>query len=68
MLGAAQAGRRSSLKLLSVLTDEDLIVAGPARRPPTWSTPTRRWPAIPALAARWPRWSDAEQAEYLEKA
>ena len=44
VLGSAQAGRRSSLKLLRLLADEDLIA--PAREEATpWSRPTRSWPA-----------------------
>jgi ATP-dependent DNA helicase RecG len=67
VLGTAQAGRRSSLRLLNVLTDEDLIVAARAEA-------TELVDADPALAS-YPALADAagalaeaEQAEYLEKA
>ncbi len=67
VLGAAQAGRRSSLKLLTLLQDEELI--GDAR------TEAQRLvdadPALagePALAAAIRVLLDREQAEYLEKA
>jgi ATP-dependent DNA helicase RecG len=67
VLGTAQAGRRSSLKILSVLDDEDLIVD--AR-----TAATDLVAADPALAGH-PALADAvrallenERAEYLEKA
>jgi ATP-dependent DNA helicase RecG len=67
VLGAAQAGRRSSLKLLTLLQDESLI--GDAR------TEAQRLvdadPALagqPALAAAIRVLLDRERAEYLEKA
>src|SRR5262249_57696139 len=67
VLGTAQAGRRSSLRLLNVLTDEDLIVAARAEA-------TELVDADPALAG-YPALADAvsllaegERAEYLEKA
>ena len=67
VLGAAQAGRRSSLKLLTLLRDEDLI--GDARREATELV--RADPALaghPALAATVNAVLDRERAEYLEKA
>jgi ATP-dependent DNA helicase RecG len=67
VLGAAQAGRKSSLKLLTLLKDEDLI--GDARQ-----EAQRLVDADPALAGE-PMLAvavrvllDREQAEYLEKA
>ncbi len=67
VLGAAQAGRRSSLKLLTLLQDEDLI--GDAR-----TEAQHLIEADPALAGQ-PELATAvrvllerEQAEYLEKA
>jgi len=67
VLGTAQAGRRSSLRLLHVLSDEDLI--GQAR-----AEAIELVDADPALAG-YPALADAvaalvqaEQAEFLEKA
>jgi ATP-dependent DNA helicase RecG len=67
VLGAAQAGRRSSLKLLTLLRDEDLI--GQARLEAEELIGAD--PALagqPALAAAISALLDAERAEYLEKA
>jgi len=67
VLGAAQAGRRSSLKLLTLLQDEELI--GRARREATELVAAD--PALarqPALAAALRVLLDQEQAEFLEKA
>jgi ATP-dependent DNA helicase RecG len=67
VLGAAQAGRKKSLKLLSVLADEALI--GAARQEATELVDAD--PALathPALAAAIAAAFDDEQAEFLEKA
>ncbi|MGD0685446.1 MAG: helicase-related protein, partial [Streptosporangiaceae bacterium] len=67
VLGAAQAGRRSSLKLLTLLADEKLI--GHARRAATDLVDAD--PALagqPALAAAVGALLDPERAEFLEKA
>jgi ATP-dependent DNA helicase RecG len=67
VLGAAQAGRRSSLKLLTLLRDEELI--GEARQEAEELVGAD--PALagqPALAAAITALLDAERAEYLEKA
>jgi ATP-dependent DNA helicase RecG len=67
VLGAAQAGRRSSLKLLTLLKDEDLI--GAARQEAEELVGAD--PALagqPALAAAIAALLDAERAEFLEKA
>jgi ATP-dependent DNA helicase RecG len=67
VLGAAQAGRRSSLRLLTLLADEELI--GDARREATELVAAD--PALadhPALAAAIVALLDEERAEYLEKA
>jgi len=67
VLGAAQAGRRSSLKLLTLLKDEELI--GQARdeaRDLVAADPALA--GQPALAAAVRVLLDREQAEYLEKA
>jgi ATP-dependent DNA helicase RecG len=67
VLGAAQAGRRSSLKLLTLLKDEDLI--GQARdeaRELVGADPALA--GQPALAAAVRGLLEREQAEYLEKA
>ena len=67
VLGAAQAGRRSSLKLLTLLADEELI--GRARHDATELVAAD--PALagqPALAAAISVLLDEERAEFLEKA
>jgi len=67
VLGAAQAGRRSSLRLLTLLQDESLI--GDARQEAQRLVDTD--PALagqPTLAAAIRVLLDREQAEYLEKA
>ena len=67
VLGAAQAGRKSSLKLLTLLTDEELI--GEAQREATDLVDAD--PALaaePALAAAVTALLDEQQAEFLEKA
>jgi ATP-dependent DNA helicase RecG len=67
VLGAAQAGRRSSLKLLTLLQDEDLI--GDARKEAQALVDAD--PALagePALAATIRALLDRERAEFLEKA
>jgi ATP-dependent DNA helicase RecG len=67
VLGAAQAGRKSSLKMLTLLADEELI--GQARQEATALVGTD--PALashPALAAAISALLDEEQAEFLEKA
>ena len=68
VLGAAQSGRRRQLRLLSLLRDEELITAARSEAAdivaadPVTGTRTRCSPP------RSPRWSRAEQAEFLEKA
>jgi ATP-dependent DNA helicase RecG len=67
VLGAAQAGRRSSLKLLTLLRDEELI--GHARREATELVSAD--PALaghPALASAVRILLEQERADYLEKA
>jgi ATP-dependent DNA helicase RecG len=67
VLGAAQAGRRSSLRLLTLLKDEELI--GQARQEAEELVGAD--PALagqPALAAAIAAMLDADRAEYLEKA
>ena len=67
VLGAAQSGRKKSLKLLTLLTDRDLI--GHAREEATAvveSDPDLA--GHPALAAAIGSLLDEEQAEFLEKA
>ena len=67
VLGAAQAGRRSSLKLLTLLADEKLI--GHARQAAADLVDAD--PALagqPALAAAVGQLLDPERAEFLEKA
>ncbi|HET7244330.1 MAG TPA: ATP-dependent DNA helicase RecG [Streptosporangiaceae bacterium] len=66
VLGAAQAGRKKSLKLLSVLRDRDLIVA--ARNEATGLVDADPDLAgYPALAAEMTAVLDEEQAGFLEK-
>ncbi len=67
VLGAAQAGRRSSLRLLTLLRDEELI--GDARKEAQRVVETD--PALaglPALATAVRVLLERERAEYLEKA
>ena len=68
VLGAAQSGRRSQLRLLSLLRDEELIVAARAEagRPRRRRPDARRTPAAGRAGRR--AASHDEQAEYLEKA
>jgi ATP-dependent DNA helicase RecG len=67
VLGAAQAGRKKSLKLLSVIDDEDLI--GMAREEATEAVDADpELAGNPALAAAIAAAFDEEQAEFLEKA
>ena len=65
VLGAAQSGRRSSLRLLSVLRDEELI--GQARQAAT--ALVQRDPQLadhPALARAIAALTDSDQANFLE--
>jgi ATP-dependent DNA helicase RecG len=67
VLGSAQAGRKSSLKLLTLLKDEELI--GTARKEATDLVEADPVLATqPALAEAIAAMLDAEQAEFLEKA
>jgi ATP-dependent DNA helicase RecG len=67
VLGASQSGARSSLRLLRLLRDEDVIVAARAEAvdlvasDPLLTDHPALWAAVRELV-------DAEQAEYLEKA
>jgi ATP-dependent DNA helicase RecG len=66
VLGAAQSGRRSRLRLLSLLHDVDLIATARAEA----TRIVQRDPELtelPALAATVAALVDAERAEYLEK-
>jgi ATP-dependent DNA helicase RecG len=66
VLGAAQSGRRSRLRLLSLLHDGDLIATARAEA----TRIVRLDPELtdlPALAATVAALVDAERAEYLEK-
>jgi ATP-dependent DNA helicase RecG len=67
ILGAAQSGRRSQLRLLSLLRDEDLIVAARAEAGALVAAD----PALaqhPLLAAQLAELAADERAEFLEKA
>ncbi|MEP6697799.1 MAG: ATP-dependent DNA helicase RecG [Pseudonocardiales bacterium] len=67
VLGAAQSGRRRQVRLLSLLRDEDIIVAARAEATALVAAD----PALsghPALAEAVADLIDEEQAEYLEKA
>jgi ATP-dependent DNA helicase RecG len=67
VLGTAQAGRKSSLKLLNVLADEDLITAARAAATDLVDAD----PALagyPALARAVAALAEDDRAEYLEKA
>jgi ATP-dependent DNA helicase RecG len=66
VLGATQSGRRSSLRLLSVLRDEDVIVAAREAAEAIVTTD----PALqrhPRLAAAVAALNESEQGDYLEK-
>ncbi|BCJ72778.1 ATP-dependent DNA helicase RecG [Catellatospora sp. IY07-71] len=66
VLGAAQSGRRSHLRLLSLLRDRDLI--GEARaEAESLLTEDPDLSAHPLLAAQITRLVDADRAEYLHK-
>ena len=67
VLGSAQSGRRRQLRLLSLLRDEDLIVAARAEAADIVAAdPTLA--AHPLLAEQVAALVHDEQAEYLEKA
>jgi ATP-dependent DNA helicase RecG len=67
ILGAAQSGKRSGVRLLSLLRDEDLIAS--ARAEATALLETERGLADhPGLAAEVARLATDERAEWLEKA
>ncbi|TFV69581.1 ATP-dependent DNA helicase RecG [Blastococcus sp. CT_GayMR19] len=67
VLGAAQSGRRSGIKLLSLLEDEELIAT--ARAEATALLDTERGLAdFPGLAAEVAALATDERAEWLEKA
>jgi ATP-dependent DNA helicase RecG len=67
ILGAAQSGRRSGVRLLSLLEDEELIAT--ARAEATALLETERGLADhPGLAAEVARLATDERAEWLEKA
>jgi ATP-dependent DNA helicase RecG len=66
VLGASQAGRRSSLRMLAVLRDEDVITA--AREEATELVASDPGLAtVPALARAVERLLDEDRADYLEK-
>ena len=67
MLGAAQSGRRSGIRLLSLLEDEELIAT--ARTEATALLATDRGLGDhPGLAAEVAALATDERADYLEKA
>ena len=67
ILGAAQSGRRSGVRMLSLLEDEELIAA--ARAEATALLESERGLADhPGLAAEVARLATDERADYLEKA
>jgi ATP-dependent DNA helicase RecG len=66
VLGSSQAGRRSSLRMLAVLRDEDVIVA--AREEATaLVSADPELTTVPALARAVERLLDEDRADYLEK-
>ena len=66
VLGASQSGRRTSVRLLELLSDEELILA--ARREATELIEADpNLTRVPALAAEIARAIDEERARYLEK-
>ena len=67
VLGAAQAGRKSGLKLLTLLRDEELIVAARVEAQALVDADPQLT-AHPALAGAIATLLDEEQAKFLEKA
>src|SRR4051794_15305565 len=67
VLGAAQSGRRSGVKLLSLLEDEELIATARAEATALLST-DRGLADFPGLAAEVAALATDERAEWLEKA
>ncbi len=67
VLGAAQSGRRSNLRLLSLLEDEELIAAARAEATDLLAG-DRGLADHPGLAAEVAALATDERAEYLEKA
>ncbi|WP_346619687.1 ATP-dependent DNA helicase RecG [Blastococcus montanus] len=67
VLGAAQSGRRSGIKLLSLLADEELIAGARAEATALLST-DRGLADHPGLAAEVAALASDERAEWLEKA
>jgi ATP-dependent DNA helicase RecG len=67
VLGATQAGRRSSLRLLSVLRDEE-VIAQAREDAAALVDADPRLQRYPALLAALKSYVDAEQGDYLEKA
>jgi ATP-dependent DNA helicase RecG len=67
VLGAAQSGRRSNVKLLSLLEDEELIAAARAEATALLAT-DRGLADHPGLAAEVAALATDERATYLEKA
>ncbi len=67
VLGAAQSGRRRQVRLLSLLNDEDLIVAARSEAAGLVSADPKL-ASHPALAAAVAALVDDDQAEYLERA
>jgi ATP-dependent DNA helicase RecG len=67
ILGAAQSGSRSGVKLLSLLEDEELIAAARAEATALFET-ERGLADHPGLAAEVARLATDERANYLEKA
>ena len=66
VLGASQSGRRSSLRMLSVLRDEDVITASREEATSLVSTDPEL-ATVPALARAVTALLDEERADYLEK-
>jgi ATP-dependent DNA helicase RecG len=67
VLGASQSGRRSSLKLLRVIRDEDVIVTARAEAEALLAEDPRLDHHV-GLRAAVAALVDAERADYLEKA
>ena len=67
VLGAAQSGRRSGIKLLSLLEDEELIAEARAEATALLGT-DRGLADFPGLAMEVAALATDERAEYLEKA
>ena len=67
VLGQAQSGVRSSLRMLTVIEDEEVIAEARDEAERRWSPPTRSWRSYPELRTALDALLDEEREEYLDK-